>query len=158
MKTFDIRTYPNLRPGGHTLYRNIYHIVFSTKNRKNSLTPIRKIQIKQWLRLKEEEFNFRILVANGYQDHIHFLIDAPLHLSVAKLVQHIKGYTSRLMDNAIFWQRGYYSETIEKSELENIYRYIRYQYHHHSRKKGIQTEREIYYLSANSHIKKPMAA
>jgi len=79
-----------------------------------------------------------ILAGHVSKDHIHLLVSAPPHLSVSKLVQYIKGYTSRklLMEykelNKQFWGkhlwgRGYFAASSGNVTDEVIAEYIRTQ-------------------------------
>ena len=79
-----------------------------------------------------------ILAGHIPKDYIHLLVSAPPHLSVSKLVQYIKGYTSRklLMEfkelNKQFWGkhlwgRGYFVASSGNVTDEVIAEYIRTQ-------------------------------
>ena len=68
-------------------------------------------------------------------EHIHLLVFVPPHLSVSKLVQYIKGYTSRklLMENKELnrqywgqhlWARGYFAASVRNITDEIIKQYI----------------------------------
>jgi putative transposase len=67
------------------------------------------------------------------KDHVHLLVSGPPHLSVSKLVQYIKGYSSRklLMEykelNKQFWgqhlwARGYFATSSGNVTDEVIFR------------------------------------
>lgn len=79
-----------------------------------------------------------ILAGHVSKDHLHLLVSAPPHISVSKLVQYIKGYTSRklLMEykelNKQFWGkhlwgRGYFAASSGNVTDEVIAEYIRTQ-------------------------------
>ncbi|MCP2240334.1 putative transposase [Thermoanaerobacterium thermosaccharolyticum] len=79
-----------------------------------------------------------ILSGHVSKDHIHILVSAPPHLSVSKLVQYIKGYSSRklLMENKELnkqfwgqhlWARGYFAASSGNVTDEVIIEYIQNQ-------------------------------
>jgi len=79
-----------------------------------------------------------IIAGHVSKDHIHLLVSVPPHLSVSKLVQYIKGYSSRklLMEykdlNKQFWgkhlwARGYFAASSGNVTDEVIIEYIKNQ-------------------------------
>lgn len=128
------------KTGRRTYYKNSYHLVFTTKHRNPYLNPVLKIKIRNWLRIKCEELNVRLLIMNGYRDHIHLLVVLPSTLSVSQFVKHAKGYTSFLMGKDRYWQSGYFSEVLDIDHIPRILKYIRNQYHHHSKDKVLSID------------------
>ena len=72
------------------------------------------------------------------KDHIHLLVSVPPHLSVSRLVQYIKGYSSRklLMESKELnkqywgkhlWARGYFAASSGNVTDEVIAEYIKHQ-------------------------------
>jgi len=68
-------------------------------------------------------------------DHIHLLLSAPADLSPAKLVQYIKGRSSRRIQDEFpeirkrywgqhLWARGYFCATVGTVDEETIKKYI----------------------------------
>ena len=68
-------------------------------------------------------------------DHIHMLLSAPADLSPAKLVQYIKGRSSRRIQDEFpeirkrywgqhLWARGYFCATVGSVDEETIKKYI----------------------------------
>jgi len=79
-----------------------------------------------------------IIAGHISKDHVHLLVSVPPHLSVSKLVQYIKGYSSRklLMEykdlNKQFWgkhlwARGYFAASSGNVTDEVIIEYIKNQ-------------------------------
>jgi len=79
-----------------------------------------------------------ILAGHVSKDHIHLLVSAPPHLSVSKLVQYLKGYSSRKLQmeykelNKQFWgrhlwARGYFVASSGNVTDEVIAEYIKNQ-------------------------------
>ena len=72
------------------------------------------------------------------KDHIHLLVSIPPHLSVSKIVQYIKGYSSRKLlleykelkkqyEGNHLWARGYFVATSGNITDEMIVQYIQNQ-------------------------------
>lgn len=68
-------------------------------------------------------------------DHVHMLVSVPPHVSVSKLMQHIKGKSSRKMQLEVkelrskywgkhIWARGYFCATVGVVTEDQIKDYI----------------------------------
>ena len=79
-----------------------------------------------------------ILAGHVSKDHIHLLVSVPPHLSASKLVQYIKGYTSRKLQMEYkelnkqywgrhLWARGYFVASSGNVTDEVIAEYIKHQ-------------------------------
>ena len=91
-----------------------------TKYRKPVFVGKVAIRVRDLIRLVCKKNSEEILAGHVSKDHVHLLVSAPPHLSVSKLVQYMKGYSSRklLMEykhlNKQFWgqhlwARGYFA-------------------------------------------------
>ncbi len=128
----------NYRKTAHSTYDIKYHIVWITKYRKPAITGKIAERTRELVRGVCQTNEVEILAGHVSKDHIHLLVSAPPHLSVSKLVQYIKGYTSRklLMEhkelNKQFWGRhlwgrGYFAASSGNVTDEVIAEYIRTQ-------------------------------
>ena len=126
------------RRSAHSVYDIKYHIVWITKYRKAALTGKIAIRTRELTREVCQKNDVEILAGHVSKDHIHLLVSAPPHMSVSKLVQYIKGYTSRklLMEykelNKEFWgkhlwARGYFAASSGNVTDEIIAEYIKNQ-------------------------------
>jgi putative transposase len=76
---------------------------------------------------------------NGVADHVHLLVGLrPTH-SLAKVLQDIKGTSSKWVHDEIgsrkfAWQTGYGGFTVSPSQLDEVRKYIREQEVHHHQK------------------------
>lgn len=74
---------------------------------------------------------------NGYYDHAHCLLKLPANISLADVVQLIKGESSHWINkqeltSAKFeWQNDYYAESVSIKDVEGVRNYIKNQEHHH---------------------------
>ncbi len=125
----------NYRKGAHTLYDLKYHIVWVTKYRKPILTVKRAIRTRDLIREIALSKNVQILKGHVSKDHIHLFVSVPPSLSIATLVQYLKGKTSRklLMEDKQLsktnwgqhlWARGYFATTSGPVTDEPIMHYI----------------------------------
>lgn len=85
----------NYRKGAHTLYDLKYHIVWVTKYRKPILSTKRALRTRELIREIAKGKNVQILKGHVSKDHIHLFVSVPPSISIANLVQLLKGKTSR---------------------------------------------------------------
>ncbi|MBV6492040.1 MAG: hypothetical protein LDLANPLL_00029 [Turneriella sp.] len=117
---------------GHSYHSLNYHVVFSTKRRLPLLTDEKWVQLRSCLREKSREIGAQIHHANGTEDHVHLLLSCAPRLSMADCLKHLKGYTSRRIDE-LYWQNGYYAFTVDRQGFDRVYRYIANQKAHHAK-------------------------
>jgi putative transposase len=126
------------RKTSHATYILKYHLVWITKYRKPVLAGKIAERARELIRIVCKNNEVEILAGHISKDHVHLLVSAPPHLSVSKLVQYIKGYSSRklLMEykelNKQFWgqhlwARGYFAASSGNVTDEVILEYIRNQ-------------------------------
>lgn len=108
------------RKTSHATFDLKYHLLWITKYRKPVFVGKVTLRVRDLIRLVCKNNNVEILAGHVSKDHVHLLVSAPPNLSVSKLVQYIKGYSSRklLMEykhlNKQFWgqhlwARGYFA-------------------------------------------------
>ena len=121
--------------GGHSKYDIKYHIVWITKYRYKVITPEIGKRLKELL---IQGCRCRgIIVMQGHIDvnHVHLLLSCPPSLSPAKIVQYLKGRSSRLLQDEYpqlqkrywgqhLWGRGYFCATVGVITEEMIKEYI----------------------------------
>ncbi len=81
----------------HCTYDIKYHLVWITKYRKPVITGKIAIRTRELIRIICQSNEVEILAGHVGNDHIHLLVSVPPHLSASKLVQYIKGNTSRII-------------------------------------------------------------
>jgi len=118
----------------HSYSRNHIHLVFSTKERRNSIP--KEMQPKLWAYIAGICKNYEMIAVaiGGTENHVHVLFHLSPKISLAKAVQLLKGNSSKWigeqgMDFA--WQEGYGAFTVSSSNLDAVTRYIRNQEAHH---------------------------
>ena len=99
----------NYRKSAHCIYDIKYHLVWITKYRKPAITGQIALRTRKFIRMICQSNEVEILSGHVGSDHIHLLVSVPPHLSANKLVQYIKGNTSRKLQmeykelNRQFW-------------------------------------------------------
>src|SRR3989304_3470372 len=99
------------RKASHSVYDIKYHIVWITKYRKPILRKEIGIRTRELIRLICASLDVEIVKGHISRDHIHLLVSVPPYISVSKLVQRMKGVTSRKLLqenrglNKAFWGR-----------------------------------------------------
>jgi REP element-mobilizing transposase RayT len=112
----------------------VVHIVFSTKDRRKAISP--EFRPKLWAYAAGICKNLEIFVhaVGGTEDHIHFLIQIPPTLALAKAVSTIKSNSSRWANEQgqrFAWQQGYGAFSVSASIVPTVIEYIRNQEAHH---------------------------
>ena len=85
------------RRGSHSLYDLKYHIVFCTKYRYRILTGQVATRARELIREICAANYVDIVSGSLSPDHIQLLISVPPSLPVSKIVEYIKGKSSRKM-------------------------------------------------------------
>ncbi len=117
-----------------------YHIVFSTKNRINYVTPEIENRVWAYLGGVARKHKMTALQVGGVEDHIHALVLAPPVLSPSQITQFLKGDSSKWINEEFpaagrfAWQDGYGAFTVSKSNIPDVIDYIKNQREHHRRK------------------------
>ena len=126
------------RTSAHTRFDIKYHFVWITKYRKPVLTSPVGIRLRELVREICRTNEIEILQGHVSRDHVHILVSAPPNMSASKIMQYIKGKSSRklMMEfrhlNKQFWgrhmwARGYFVATSGNVTDEVIQEYIRLQ-------------------------------
>ena len=125
-----------IRKGRHCAFELHAHLVFSTKYRG-------KIFNKKHLGTLEDifhkvcgDFEVDLVEFNGEQDHVHLLIHYPPKVALSKLVNSLKGVSSRRMKqyhpelkkpaylkNAL-WARSYFAGSCGGASINTLKKYI----------------------------------
>ena len=105
------------RAGGHTVYDIKYHVVWVTKYRYKVLGGEIALRARDLIREICMSREITILKGHVSPDHVHLYVSAPPHMSVSRMVQYIKGKSSRKLQQEYpslrkrywgqhFWARG----------------------------------------------------
>ena len=126
----------NYRTGAHSRFDIKYHFVWVTKYRKKVLTGEVGIRVRDLVREVCRTNEIEILQGAVSADHVHVLLSCPPTLSPSKIMQYIKGKTSRKLMMEFkhiqkqywgrhLWARGYFVASSGNVTDEAIAEYIR---------------------------------
>ena len=123
------------RLGSHTKSDMKAHIVWVPKYRKKVLTGQVAIRVRDILRQIAMEHEVVIISGKIASDHVHVFISYRPDMPVSKIVQYLKGISSRLLMEEFahirrtfwgrhFWARGYMAVSSGNITDEAIKKYI----------------------------------
>ena len=126
------------RTGPHSRFDLKYHFVWITKYRRGVLGGEVGVRLRDLVREICRTYEIEILQGSISRDHVHVLLSCPPNLSPSKIMQLIKGKTSRklLMEfrhlqkmfwGRHLWARGYFVASSGNVTDEAIMEYIRQQ-------------------------------
>ena len=121
-------------PGTYT--RLLYHVVFGTKGRVQSIAADHRSRLHEYLGGIVRAEKGSALEVGGTADHVHMLIRWRADEALSTLLRNVKGNSSRWLHEAIpamtgfRWQEGYSAFTVSESQRETVAAYIREQERH----------------------------
>src|SRR5215470_10844006 len=92
----------------HTLISNLVHSVFSTKDRADTIPDPEALG--RYLGGVAKAKHIPLIIAGGTHNHVHLLIALPATMPLAKVIQDLKGNSSRWLNqttSGFTWQQGY---------------------------------------------------
>lgn len=121
--------------GSHTKYYHMYHVVWVTKYRYKVLEGVMRERIREIIRQTCKELGVHIVKGVLARDHVHMFLSVPPHLALSKVMQKVKGRSSRRIQMEFpelrkrywgrrFWARGYFSTTSGNVTDDIILQYL----------------------------------
>ena len=135
-----------------SLAKNYIHIVFSTKNRENTMRKEDLAEIFSYIAGIIKNSECSSIAVGGTTNHIHILCTLNKNLVLSKLIAAIKANSSKWLHKkesyyrTFAWQEGYGAFSVSQSQIEKTREYINKQEEHH--KKTTAREELIKLLSA----------
>ena len=86
-----------MRKSSHVQYDLQYHLVWTTKYRYKVLNGRIAERTRELIRQSCKSMDITIIKGAISKDHVHILISCPPSLSISKIVQQIKGKSSRVL-------------------------------------------------------------
>jgi putative transposase len=125
----------NLRRGRHCIFTVHVHLVFVTKYRKRIFTQKTMFALKEIFHTVCTHFEAELGEFDGEVDHVHLLISYPPKVPISKLVNALKGVSSRLLRKAlpeiaskywkgILWSPSYFAASCGGAPISIIKQYI----------------------------------
>ena len=119
-------------------YTNLlYHIVFSTKDRRPLITPDYEVRLYDYLGGTIRKLGGISLELNGTEDHVHLLAKLRPDCALSEVLRDLKANATGWMHDVFpslrnfSWQRGYGAFTVSQSNVEAVRQYIARQKEHH---------------------------
>ena len=124
-----------MRKSSHVQYDLQYHIVWTTKYRYRVLNGNIAERTRELIRQCCNSMDVNIIRGSISSDHVHILVSCPPSLSVSKLLQQIKGKTSRVLLSEYkslkqrywgqhLWAAGYFCRSVGFVTQDIIKEYI----------------------------------
>lgn len=89
--------YENIRTGRHCSFVLHAHLVFVTKYRHNVFGDRHLKRMEEIMRAVCADFETELAEFNGETNHVHLLVNFPPKVALSKLVNSLKGVSSRRM-------------------------------------------------------------
>jgi len=120
-------------------YHQTYiHYIFSTKNRHHLILPENEKRLWSYICGIGINNGYSVISVGGVSDHLHILLSIPATKSVSKVIQEIKGNSSKWMNDNFFpvhrnfrWQGGYGAFSVGRKGIKSLTKYIHNQKEHH---------------------------
>jgi len=132
-----------------TLTSLLVHLVFSTKNRADQITPEVEPKLFAYIGgiLKNEKSV--LLASGGTMNHVHLLVSQSKNVALSELVKEIKQSSSKWIKTQgkefadFHWQEGYGAFTLGQSQVETLRGYLAKQKVHHQKQSFEDELREV---------------
>jgi putative transposase len=131
--------YENIRTGRHCVFVLHAHLVFVTKYRHEVFTDTHHRRLEQIMRDVCNDFEVELAEFNGGNDHVHLLVNFPPKVALSKLVNSLKGVSSRRMRQEFpelsrhyyqanrLWSGSYFAGSAGGAPLSIVHQYIEQQ-------------------------------
>lgn len=129
----------------HSLSKIWIYAIGATKERLPLIHPTFETKIHQFIAEQLRELGCPVRIINGMHDHIHCLFLLSPRKSIAEVNKQIKGGRSHfinqnnLISEKFAWQTDYAAFSVSESVVDKVFRYIKNQKQHHT-KKTLQKE------------------
>ena len=124
------------RRGRSCVFLMHVHLVFVTKYRRKVFTCEVMERLRSIFRGIYADFAAELVEFNGEDDHVHLLINYPTKVAISKLVNSLKGVSSRMIRKENFpsieaalwgkqlWSPSYFAASCGGAPLEIVKKYI----------------------------------
>ncbi|MEV6859466.1 IS200/IS605 family transposase [Streptosporangium subroseum] len=131
--------YGDIRTGRHCVFALHAHLVFVTKFRHQVFTGTHLERMEQIMRAVCADFETELREFNGEANHVHLLVNFPPKVSLSKLVNSLKGVSSRRMRQEFpelarhyyrankLWSGSYFAGSVGGAPISVLRQYIEQQ-------------------------------
>ncbi len=130
---------PDIRRGRHAVWQCHAHLVFVTKYRHGVFDEAMLETCRVTMEKVCADFGCGLVEFNGEDDHVHLLVNFPPTVELSKLINSLKGVSSRILRRDHwprvkrflwgnnFWARSYYCGTVGGPAVDVVQNYIQSQ-------------------------------
>lgn len=126
------------RTGRHCVFALHVHLVFVTKYRRDVLSALAIRDLSAIFAKVCGDFKASLVECNGEDDHVHLLVEYPPQISISKLVNSLKGVSSRRLRQmrpevagryfkGVLWTPSYFAASCGGAPISIIKRYVEQQ-------------------------------
>ncbi|MDJ0652443.1 MAG: IS200/IS605 family transposase [Simkaniaceae bacterium] len=130
-----MNTSTHIRSGRHCVFNMHVHLVFVTKYRKACFSKKHLNFMQKIFESVCVDFEAELIEFDGEKNHVHLLIHYPPKLSVSKLVNSLKGVSSRYLRKHfsdltkcfwgnVLWSPSYFSGSCGGAPIDILRKYI----------------------------------
>lgn len=120
------------RRGRHCVSKLYAHLVFVTKYRRGVFQKIHLEKLKEIFTSVCGQFEAKLVEFNGEDDHVHLLVEYPPKVALSKLVNSLKGVSSRRLraefslktHKSHLWSPSYFVVSAGGAPLSVLKQYI----------------------------------
>jgi len=127
-----------MKPGTFT---QIYiQLVFSPKHRDRLLMEKIRPRVFEYLSGIATNLGHKSIIINGVSDHVHLFLGLNPKIAISETVKELKRSSSIFINEQKFspgkfeWQEGYGGFSYGKSQIEDVYNYVKNQENHHKKR------------------------
>ena len=129
----------DLRRGRHVVFNLHVHLVFVAKYRRKVFTKEILDDMRQIFESVCTDFEAQLVEFDGGNDHVHLLVNYPPKVSISKLVNSLKGVSSRMIRQKNYpsireklwggalWSPSYFAGSCGGAPISIIRQYIEQQ-------------------------------
>lgn len=131
--------YDSIRTGRHCAFLMHVHLVFVTKYRHRVFGDRHLRRMEEIMRAVCGDFEAELVEFNGEANHVHLLVNYPPKMAVSKLVNSLKGVSSRRLRQEFpdlvrhywraqrLWSGSYFAGSVGGAPLSIVRQYIEQQ-------------------------------
>lgn len=123
------------RTGRHCVFLLHVHLVFVTKYRRDVLSELATQDLRAIFSKVCQDFEAELIECDGEDDHVHLLVHYPPKVALSKLVNSLKGVSSRRLRairpevsgrycNGVLWTPSYFAASCGGAPLDVIRKYV----------------------------------
>ncbi|MFD7587464.1 IS200/IS605 family transposase [Kitasatospora sp. NPDC059811] len=128
-----------IRTGRHCTFALHAHLVFVTKFRHKVFNDAHLRRVEEIMRAVAEDFECEIVEFNSENNHVHLLVNFPPKVALSKLVNSLKGVSSRRMHQEYpelvrhywraqkLWSGSYFAGSVGGAPISVLRQYIEQQ-------------------------------